>query len=89
MTKSDFVKQLAEKIAVPTKDTEFMFDTLFTMLRDSVVADGKLTISGFGTFKLKNRKPRAARNPKTGATVQVPASKTISFKASPGMKNGL
>ena len=67
-------------------------DALSAVL-DSIVAgiksDGKVQIIGFGTFEVKNRAARMGRNPKTGEAMQIPASKSVGFKASAGLKGSL
>ena len=48
---------------------------------------GKVQIIGFGTFATKTREARTGRNPKTGNTINIPASKTVAFKASSALKD--
>ena len=49
----------------------------------------RLALSGFGTFTVRKRKARTGRNPRTGEQIMISASKTIGFKAAPGLKTGL
>ncbi|MEG0144222.1 MAG: HU family DNA-binding protein [Akkermansia sp.] len=51
------------------------------------VKDDKVQIMGFGTFATKTRAARTGRNPKTGDTINIPASKTVAFKASSALKD--
>ncbi|MCD6413468.1 MAG: HU family DNA-binding protein [Elusimicrobia bacterium] len=53
---------------------------------EALKSDGKITISGLGTFKVKETKARKGRNPKTGEAIDIPASKRVSFKAASGLK---
>jgi DNA-binding protein HU-beta len=48
--------------------------------------EGRFTVPGFGTFTVAKRKARTARNPRTGETIKVKASKTVRFKASPTLR---
>ena len=48
--------------------------------------EGRFTLPGFGTFTVAKRKARTARNPRTGETIKVKASKTVRFKASPTLR---
>ena len=48
---------------------------------------GKVQIIGFGTFATKTREARTGRNPKTGKAINIPASKTVAFKASSALKD--
>lgn len=91
MTKKEFVADLVEKsgVEMTQKDMEEVFNKTFELIKERVNADKKFTVSGFGTFRLKERKARTARNPRTGESVKVGASKTIAFKASTTMKDQL
>ncbi len=53
---------------------------------ESLKSEGKITISGLGTFKVKATKARKGRNPKTGESIEISASKRISFKAASSLK---
>lgn len=59
---------------------------LFDCIAKTVHSGGKVSVHGFGTFSLKERKARTGRNPQTGAAIKVPASKTLGFKAVPSQK---
>ena len=86
MTKADIVDEIAEKIGLSKKDVA---DTVDEFLHAVVVAlsSGKhIEIRGFGTFKVKDRKSRVARNPRTGDPVSVPARKVPVFKVSKELK---
>jgi len=61
---------------------DHLFSTLKTMLKKTK----RVYISGFGTFKVINRKARKARNPRTGETIRVPARRDIKFRASDSVK---
>jgi nucleoid DNA-binding protein len=77
--------QLIEWVAQTTntkKEAQDAVETLLEGIRKSLKKQENVTIAGFGTFKVKHRKARTARNPKTGATIQVPAKKTVGFKPS-------
>ena len=64
---------------------DFVFDTI----ADTMKRGDEVSIAGFGSFVVKNRKARQARNPKTGATVNVPAMKVPKFKAGKGLKDAV
>lgn len=53
---------------------------------DSLKSEGKISVAGLGTFKVKSTKPRTGRNPKTGETIQIAASKRVSFKPAISLK---
>lgn len=60
-------------------------DAVLTAISDAVKVE-KVSLIGFGTFETKKRPARTGRNPKTGETMQIPASTTVSFKPSSALK---
>lgn len=82
MNKSDFVTIFAERAVLSKRQAMEAFNVLFELVREEVQREGRLRIDGFGTFDIVDRQARTARNPQTGATIQIPARKEIRFKAS-------
>ncbi len=81
MTRSELIDRVAEKSEGLTRvQTEIVVDAFFNSINNALAVGDKVEIRGFGNFKLKNRNPRKARNPKTGEHVDVPAKKVIHFK---------
>ena len=81
MTKSVLIEKIAEKLeGLSKKQTEVIVETIFESIKDSLARGGKVEIRGFGNFRLRNRNARKARNPKTGAAVEVPPKKVPYFK---------
>jgi integration host factor beta subunit len=81
MTKSVLIEKIAEKVeGLSKKQTEFVIETIFESIKDSLAKGGKVEIRGFGNFKLRSRNARKARNPKTGESVDVPPKKVPYFK---------
>ncbi|MFH1727713.1 MAG: HU family DNA-binding protein [Pseudomonadota bacterium] len=62
-------------------------DTLFYELSRGIKKDKRFTYPGFGTWTLKNRKARTGRNPQTGEEIKIKASKTVTFKPAPRLKD--
>lgn len=89
MTKAAFVDLIAAKFELPKVRSAEMLDFVFDTVKDSLVKTGTVSISGFGTFKVAERGERTGRNPQTGATVKIAASKTVRFKPTPGYKDQL
>ncbi len=89
MTKAAFVDLIAAKFDVPKVRSAEMLDFVFDTVKDQLVKTGTVSISGFGTFKVAERGERTGRNPQTGATVKIAASKTVRFKPTPGYKDQL
>ncbi len=81
MTKSALIEKLSEKIeGLTKKQTEVIVDTVFESIKNALAKGEKVEIRGFGNFKLRSRKARKARNPKTGESVDVPPKKVPYFK---------
>ncbi len=86
MNKAQLIEKVAEKTCTK-KEAQMAVETLLEAIKNSLKNNESVTIAGFGTFKVKERKARTARNPKTGETIQVPAKKTIGFRPSKDLKS--
>jgi integration host factor subunit beta len=81
MTKSVLIEKIAAKVeGLTKKQTELVVETIFSSIKEALAKGGKVEIRGFGNFKLRSRKARKARNPKTGESVDVPPKKVPYFK---------
>jgi integration host factor subunit beta len=88
MTKAELVEKVSEKVSDLTKkQTEIIVNTIFDSIKDALSTGDKIEIRGFGSFKIRTRKEREGRNPKTGAPVSVPAKKVPFFKAGKELKD--
>ena len=86
MTKSDFINTVMAATGSNKKDAALLVEATFTNLATAIKTDGKFSYPGFGTFSVKNRAARQGRNPQTGETIQISASKNVGFKASSNLK---
>lgn len=84
MTKADLVEQVAEAIGpgVTKKDCALVVDGFLKAVKLALGNGENIEIRGFGTFKVRKRKQRMARNPRTGEPVEVPARTVPVFKPS-------
>ncbi len=90
MTKAQIIERLSEQVPTLTKrQAEIVVNTVFDSIRDSLRSGDKTEIRGFGSFRLRSRRMKEGRNPKTGATVAVPAKKVPFFKAGKELKEML
>jgi integration host factor beta subunit len=90
MTKSVLIEKISERIGSLTKkQTEIVVDTVFDSIKEALVSGEKIEIRGFGNFKPKSRKPRKARNPKTGEKVDVPEKKVLHFKVGKALREAM
>jgi integration host factor beta subunit len=86
MTKAELVETIASQTGVSKKDTGLVVNLILENIGRALVSEDKVELRGFGSFKIKNRRARTARNPRTGAAVMVPAKKVPYFKASNELK---
>lgn len=89
MNKSQLVEVVAIKSGVKKKEAELVVNALTETILDSMKNGEKVQIVGFGTFDVKVRDARTARNPKTGESIEVPATKHPAFSASKALKDQL
>lgn len=89
MTKADLIESLATKLDLQKTLAERIVNTMFDDIEGALQKGDKVNISGFGTFAVSARKARQGRNPKTGATIEIPASKSAKFKAGKSLKDKL
>ncbi|MDD5434334.1 MAG: HU family DNA-binding protein [Nitrospira sp.] len=92
MTKAEFVdaiQKAAKGSTLSKRETEDLVDSIFDVLSKSIKKDKRFAFPGFGTFSVRSRKARSGRNPRTGETIKIKASKTVSFKPAPKLKGML
>ena len=89
MTKADFINNVMSATGTSKKDAALLVETTFNNLANAISNDGKFSYPGFGTFTVKNRAARQGRNPRTGEAITIAASKTVTFKAAPSLKESL
>jgi DNA-binding protein HU-beta len=95
MNKAELIERLAQHTGLSPKDARTAVDALFDTEENSgliaaeLAGGGKVTISGFGTFECRGRKPRQGRNPRTGETISIPATRAPAFKAGKPLKDRL
>lgn len=81
MTKSELIEQLATSHGqVNKKEAELVINTIFDSIGGALLGGDRVEIRGFGSFTVRERDPREARNPKSGEIVRIPAKKTPFFK---------
>jgi integration host factor subunit beta len=88
MTKADLVEQVADAIGpgITKKDCALVVDGLLNAIKNALSEHQNIEIRGFGTFKVRRRKSRLARNPRTGDPVEVPARAVPIFKPSKDLR---
>lgn len=87
MTKAELVEEVTQIGDLTRRDGEVIVDTIFDAVIGALKAGEKIEIRGFGSFRIRQRKPRIGRNPKTGAKVDVPAKRVPYFKPSKELRD--
>ena len=82
ITKRDLVNHLHETLGLNKVESKELVETFFNEIKRSLKNNEEVKISGFGNFKILNKKERPGRNPKTGEPVTISARKVVTFKAS-------
>lgn len=86
MTKAELVDEVARVVQLTKKQAESIVNVVFDSIVDSLRAGEKIELRGFGSFRLRSRKSRTGRNPKTGEKVDVPSKKIPYFKPGKELK---
>ena len=89
MTKSDIIAEIANKSNLTKADAEKALNSFVEITKDTLKKEGRLALAGFGSFVVSERKERQGRNPQTGETMTIKASKTVRFRAGKALKESL
>jgi DNA-binding protein HU-beta len=90
MNKSELTAKIAERAGLTKKDAEESLEAVTTSIINTLAAGEKVQLIGFGTFEVRHRKERQARNPrKPGEKIMTPAAKAPVFKAGKGLKTAV
>ena len=89
MNKTEFIAAVAEKAEISKKDSEKALKAFVDVVAEQLKAGDKVQLVGFGTFEVSERAAREGRNPQTGETMTIKASKTPKFKAGKALKDML
>jgi len=89
MNKSEFVDAVAESADIPKSTAGKAVDAMVDVISRSLKQGQQVSLVGFGTFLTRQREARQGRNPRTGETIQIKASRVPSFKAGKGLKDAV
>lgn len=87
MNKSELIDAIAADTKLTKKDTEAFLKSFMDTVSNAMAKGDSVALIGFGTFDVGTRAARSGRNPKTGETIKIPASKTPRFKAGKALKD--
>lgn len=86
MTKADFIGRVSKKVKLSKAQTGRVMDAMLDELTGVLKRKDSIALTGFGTFLVTKRKPRKGRNPRTGATMNIPASTVPRFRPGKHLK---
>ena len=89
MNKTELVAAMAEKAGLSKKDAEAALKAFTDTVAEELKKGEKIALVGFGTFEVSERAAREGRNPQTGETMQIAASKAPKFKAGKALKDAI
>jgi DNA-binding protein HU-beta len=84
MTKAELIEKMATEAGISKKEADAVLKSFIANVTEALKSDGKITLTGFGTFTKSYRKAREGRNPQTGETIKIAAHNVVTFK--PGKK---
>ncbi len=86
MTKAQIVEEVSERLGLTKKDIAEVIDLFFEIIKEGLREGEHIELRGFGTFEVKTREEREARNPKTGESVTVPKRRVPYFRPGKELK---
>ncbi len=89
MNKNDLVAAVAQATDTSKADAAKVVDGVFNAITDALKSGDVVQLIGFGSFRVADRAARQGRNPQTGATIQIAASKQPKFKAGKALKDAV
>ena len=89
MNKAELTAAIVKKTGFTKKDAEKALGTVTEVIAEALAAGEKVQVVGFGSFEVRNRPARVARNPRTGEQIEIEASKAPVFKAGKSLKDAV
>ena len=89
MNKTDLINVVAAEAGLSKKDSEAAVNAAIDAIVEALKTGDKVQLIGFGTFDVKTRAARTGRNPRTGETLEIAASKNIGFSAGKALKDAI
>lgn len=89
MTKMDLVERIAKNCGITKKEAEIAVNTFFESISEALDRGERVELRGFGVFKMREKRARMGRNPRTGERVQVPPKRVPCFKPGKELKEAI
>lgn len=89
MNKAELVEEVANQTGLTKKGSREAVDAVTSVITDCLARGEKVTLVGFGSFKVRKRKSRRGRNPQTGTEIQIPAKEVPKFEAGKNLREAV
>ncbi|MBN2516353.1 MAG: integration host factor subunit alpha [Deltaproteobacteria bacterium] len=89
MTKKDIIQKVHNKLGYSKKDSAILVEQVFEIIKENLAHGGKIKISGFGSFAVKEKQAQRGRNPQTGEEIEIGSRKVLTFKPSQVLRKDL
>ncbi len=89
LTKADLSKQLMDKLELGKKEADLLVNTFLDAIVQSLRGGEGVELRGFGSFRLRDRRARVGRNPRSGESIKVPPKRVVYFKLGKELRNKL
>ena len=86
MNKGGLVEKIASEVGLTKRVSREAIDVITSVITDALARGDKVTLVGFGTFRVMNREARTGRNPRTGQIIQIGAKKVPRFRPGKGLR---
>ncbi len=89
MNKSHLIAHVAKELHTSRLQAQYLVDTVLGGIREGLQSDKSVTLTGFGTFEVKDRKARVGRNPQTGEPIQIESGRRVGFRVGKALKESV
>lgn len=89
MNKRELIETVSSKAEITKKEADSVVNTTLDAIIEGLVKEGKVIIPGFGSFEVRSKTAREARNPRTGEKIKIAAKKAPAFKPGKAMKDAV
>ncbi len=89
MLKKDIVDKVSRDLSMQKQDVEIAVDIMLESMAQALIEERRIELRGFGSFSIRQRKPRSTKNPRTGKIMNIPSRRTLHFTMSKSLKEAL
>lgn len=89
MTKAELIAKIADETGITKTQADKVLNTLVEVMTDEIKSSGNMTLAGIGSFSVVRREARKGHNPKTMASMEIPASNAVKFKSAKALKDAV